>query len=405
MPTVRSPHGEAVALVDHHIHGVVTANLNRAAFELLISESGRPAPAGTSHFDAPVGLALRRWCGPVLGLDPRASPDAYIERRGQLGADAVNRLLLSSAGLELLFVETGHRTDEVASPPEMAALARADAFEVVRIEAVAESLARAIVEIGGDTAGWLSGVQAELEKAALSAVGFKTIVAYRHGFDLPVVRPPRRAVTGALDAWLSGRVGEDRLRLEAPVLIAEVLHQALEIAAAHGLPVQVHAGFGDTDLDLHRADPVVFTPWVRVAASLGVPVVFLHCYPYHRQAGYLAEAYANVYFDVGCILNYAGPSAGRVLAEALELAPFTKLLYSSDAFGLSELAYLGAVQFRRHLAAILDAFVDTGECGRDDAERFARLVGSENARRLYPVDRACRHRPVAAAPAGVPDRW
>ena len=416
MPFAGGGSAGEIPLVDHHVHGVVTGDLDRYGFELLISESGVPAPAGTSHFDSPVGVSMRRWCAPVLGLEPHAPAEAYLERRRELGADTANRMLLAAAEADLLFVETGHRGDEVASPPVMADLAGVPTFEVVRVEALAESLAREVAQEGGDTAGWLTGVRTALERAAGSAIGFKTVVAYRHGFDLPVIRPPRRAVSGALDSWLTEGVTDDRLRLDVPVLIAEVLHQALEVAAAHGLPLQVHAGFGDTDLDLHRADPVLFTPWVREAADLGVPLVFLHCYPYHRQAGYLAEAFPNVYFDVGCILNYAGPGARGVLAEALELSPFTKMLYSSDAFGLAELAFLGASQFRRNLVAVLSSFADAGECSASDAERFARLIGAENALRLYPVDRAQRHAPGAvpdgatsasgaAAGAHVPDPW
>jgi predicted TIM-barrel fold metal-dependent hydrolase len=401
----RDAGGRPVPLVDHHVHGVVTGDLGRDDVEVLISESGVAASGVASHFDAPVGLALRRWCPPVLGLEPHAAPDAYLARRAELGAEAVNRRFLAAAEVELLLVDTGHRTSEVATPAEMARLSGSDAFEVVRIEALAEALAQEVVGGGGDTAWWLDGVRGALERAAAGAAGFKTIVAYRHGFDLPVVRPPHRAVAGALDAWLTDLAPGQRLRLDAPVLVAEVLHQAIEVAAEHGLPLQVHAGLGDADLDLHRADPAVFTPWVRHAAERGVDVVLLHCYPYHRQAGYLAHVFPNVYFDVGCILNYAGPGARRVLAEALELAPFTKMLYSSDAFGLAELAYLGALQFRRHLGAILDGFVDAGECTRTDADRFARLVGAENARRIYPLARATRHSPGPGGPTRVPDPW
>ena len=31
--------------------------------------------AGTTRFDSQLGIAVRRWCGPVLGLSPDASPD------------------------------------------------------------------------------------------------------------------------------------------------------------------------------------------------------------------------------------------------------------------------------------------------------------------------------------------
>ena len=58
-----------VPLLDHHCHGVTTDDIDRDAFEALITESDWPAPDGTTHFDSQVGFAIRRYCAPVLGLE------------------------------------------------------------------------------------------------------------------------------------------------------------------------------------------------------------------------------------------------------------------------------------------------------------------------------------------------
>ena len=71
--------------------------------------------------------------------------------------------------------------------------------------------------------------------------------------------------------------------------------------------------------------------------------------------------------------------------EALELVPFTKQLFSTDAFGLAELYYLGALRFRTALARALGRWVEDDECSVADAERIASLIGVENARRIYKV--------------------
>jgi uncharacterized protein len=76
-----------------------------------------------------------------------------------------------------------------------------------------------------------------------------------------------------------------------------------------------------------------------------------------------------------------------VLAESLELAPFHKVLYSSDAFGLPELHYLGAAGFRRDLAQVTGAFVAGGLWSATDAERVSDLIGAANARRVYGLPR------------------
>lgn len=369
-------------LLDHHVHGVVDHDLDRPQFELLMNEGGMPAPAGTSHFDSPVGLAVLSRCGPLLGLDPDCGPEQYVEARTATGVAEVNRRMLRAADLDALLVETGHRPGDVVGPATMGELAGAPAHSIARIERVVEQLA----ELSTGPRDFCDGVGAALEDAAAGSVGFKTILAYRYGFDLDVRPSDRAEVLRAADGWFAEIASAHRRRLSSPVLLTHVLHAAVDVAAAHGLPIQVHAGFGDTDLTLHRSDPSVFTPWVREIGSRGGQLVFLHCYPYHRQAGCLAAVYPHVSFDVGCMLHYTGPSAGTVLAEAMELAPYTKLLYSSDAFGLPEFVYLGAVLFRRHLDRVLGGWVAAGDCSPSRAEDVRRLVERDNACRLYHLD-------------------
>jgi uncharacterized protein len=215
--------------------------------------------------------------------------------------------------------------------------------------------------------------------AAAGSAGFKTIVAYRGGYALDPTPPSARQVHTSAEAWFS--VGAERLA--SPVLLRHVLHLAIDAAGAHAIPIQAHAGFGDTDLTLHLADPSVFTPWVREVGARGVELVFLHCYPYHRNAGYLAAVYPHVSFDVGCMFHYTGASSAAVLAEAMELAPWTKLLYSSDAFGLPEFVYLGAMLFRRAMDRVLAGWVANGDCTEAIAQRIRTDVYADNARRVY----------------------
>jgi predicted TIM-barrel fold metal-dependent hydrolase len=375
----RVPIGE-LPLVDHHCHGVVPGDLDRRSFEGFINEGFDPAPQGTSHFDAPVGLAIRRWCAPVLELPTLPSPDRYLARRAELGAEEVHRRFLRSAGLESLLVETGYTAAaDVLSPAVMGSLAAAPAHEVVRLEAVAEAVARGGVE----AAAYPDAFARSLEAAAAAAVGLKTVVAYRGGFGFDPTPPSTREVVDAAARWLSK---DPPPRVEDPVLLRHGIWTGAELARDRGLPLQVHAGYGDPDLTLHLTNPSLLTDLVRALGKLAVDVVFLHCYPYHREAAYLAAVFPNVHFDVGQALNYTGPSAGRVLAEAMELAPFTKQLYSSDAFALAELHYLGAVLFRRNLGTILGSWVRRDECSAAEADRIAELLGRANARRIYRLD-------------------
>ena len=93
--------------------------------------------------------------------------------------------------------------------------------------------------------------------------------------------------------------------------------------------------------------------------------------PTTAAAGYLAQVFPHVYFDVGLATHHTGPRSPAVIAESLELAPFAKILFSSDGYGPAELHYLGALLWRRGMTRVLRAWVDEGDAGVADAERIA----------------------------------
>ncbi len=364
-------------LVDHHCHGVVRRDLDRTGFELLLTEAGPVGPLGGSAFDSQIGFAVRRWCAPLLGLEPHAEPDAYLERRAALGHGEVTGRFLRAAGLSALCVDTGFEPEPLLSPAELGEAAGAPAHEVVRLEQVAQAVAP-----GSTAAGFAGDVRAALAERARDAVGFKSVAAYRVGLDLAGERPSDAEVAAAAGRWLAEleRIGPD-----APARLAdETLHRFLIWCGVDlGRPIQFHAGYGDADVDLDRCDPLLLTRLLRALEPSGVPVLLLHNYPFHRHAGYLAQVFSNVFLDVGLATHNLGRGSRAIIAEALELAPFGKLLYSSDAFALPELYYLGALLFHRGLDDFLRAGVDDDSWTATDATRVAGLIASGNARRVY----------------------
>ena len=364
-------------LVDHHCHGVVTDDLDRAALEAMMSEGG-PPPPGVTAFDSPVGLAIRRHCAPVLGLEPHASPDDYVARRAELGGAEASRLLLRAAAPGTLLLDTGFHSDTILGVQDMAELSGAEAGEIVRLESVAEQLAADGVDPSLFGTVFADALARTVQERG--AVGVKSVVAYRTGFGFDPNPPSPVEVEMATTNWLA----DDPGRLADPVLERLLLWTAVEL----GLPIQLHVGFGDRDIRMHHNDPTLLTDWLHQVPDR-VPVMLLHCYPYVRQASYLAHVYPQVHLDVGLTLHFAGPvAAERILSEALEMTPFGKLVFSTDAFGLAELYHLGTSVFRSAFGALLDARVDDGEWALPDAERVARMVGVDNARRVYGLDEA-----------------
>jgi uncharacterized protein len=365
---------EVGPLVDHHCHGLVTDDLDRPEFEAMMNEANRPSPLGTSLFDSMLGLAVRRWCAPVLGLEAHVSADDYLARRRELGAHEVNRRLVTEAGIGTFLVDTGLTPERLTTPEQLAGLCGARSREVVRLEAVGQD----VLAAGTPVSGFAEAVREGLRGS--EAVGAKSIAAYRVGLSLPGRRPTDDELVAAL-----GEVRPDAsggYRIAHPVVNAWLAWTAVEL----GMPLQFHVAYGDNDVDLAECDPLRLTAFLRATEEHGVPVLLLHNYPFHRHAAYLAQVFDHVFMDLGLATHNTGALATTLLRESLELVPFGKFLFSSDAYGLAELYHLGALLFRRAMADVLGGLVEAGEMSLTDAERIGRLIGHENARRAYRLE-------------------
>ncbi len=358
-------------LVDHHCHGLVLRDLSRAEFEGLLNEAAGPSRLGTTLFDSMLGLAVRRWCAPVLDLPPLASADDYLARRTDLGCAEVSRRLLSGSGITEFLVDTGFAPASICSPAQVAELADGRAHEVVRLEALAEDLLASGVPA--------TDLAARLEQALseTTAVGAKSIAAYRVGLALPPSKPTYDDLATALRRMAPDASG--RYRLADPVVNGWLAWAALDA----DLPLQCHVGYGDSDLDLADCDPLRLTAFLRATEERQVPVLLLHNWPYHRHAAYLAQVFDHVFMDLGLATHNAGALATGIMRETLELVPLGKLLFSSDAFGLAELYFLGALMFRRALGGVLSDLIESDEIGQEDTARLVSLVCRDNARRVY----------------------
>jgi uncharacterized protein len=353
-----------IPLVDHHAHSLLRAHpATLDEFRGLFSESAdsrqwRHVATAVSYRRGIEQLAAKLGCEAteeaVLGFRLAAAPADYAAR------------LLRATGTEELYLDDGFPPPEVAfSVEEMSRIAECAARPVLRIERVAEE---ALAE-GADPPALRDRVREEVAGArSRGYVGLKTIAAYR---------------TGLAVARASGEEAEEALaaagaRLEAKPLVDLVLCEALEANAADPLPVQVHAGFGDADLLLPAANPALLKPLIERFRE--TPFVLLHCYPYVREAGWLAHVYPNVFFDVSLTIPHVARPA-EMLRQALELAPVSKLMYASDAARAPELFFLGALRWREALADVLPELPGDSEAG-------ARAILRENARALYGVEPA-----------------
>jgi uncharacterized protein len=359
-------HIAGVPLIDQHMHGCWLAAGDRRRFENSLNEANtEPLAEFDSGFDSQLGFAVRAHCAPLLGLPKHVDPQEYWQRRSQLSEAELARIFLPAAGVSDWLVDTGYAQD-VAGVTQVAEWSGGRAHEVVRLEQVAEQAAHA----PGDYASAFAGI---LHRRAATAVGTKSILAYRGGFDGDLTEPSAAEVAEAAGRWRDSGGG----RLDDRVLLRFGLHQALRL----GKPLQFHVGFGDRECDLHKANPLQLLEFLRHSGD--TPIVLLHCYPYEREAGYLAQAFNNVYLDGGLSINHLGARSPAFIARLLELAPFRKIVYSSDGFGPVELHYLGTRLWRNGIQRVLGGFVNDGDWSEADAMRVVDLIARDNAARIY----------------------
>ena len=292
-------------LVDHHCHGLVLDDLDRAAFEGLLNEAAGPSPLGTTFFDSMLGLAVRRWCAPILGLEPHASAEDYLARRRELGTEA-SHLLVAAAGIETFLIDTGINAGRLCSPADLAAMTGGQA-RGARLEALAEEL------LNKGTDAPISRMPSSRRCTTPPPVAAKSIAAYRMGLDLPADPPSRDALTAAVAHLRPSADG--RYRIADPVINAWLAWTAIKI----GMPLQIHIGYGDADIDLLHADPLLLTLFLRATEKHGPPVLLLHNYPFHRQAAYLAQVFSHVFIDVGLAVHNTGALSQTVIRETMEL--------------------------------------------------------------------------------------
>ncbi len=364
-----------IPLIDGHAHPLLPPTAAVAQPFARFFTEAHDAETITRH--APHTLFYRWAVRELAGLlGCTATDEAVTAARAALPFGDYLRRLLTDAGVTAVLVDDGYPRDGALPARVLAEAAGVRVRRLARIERLAEDLIPACADLDGLRTALITA----LERAAPELAGLKSIIAYRSGLILGTAdrADAARALEQVRADW-SGAPG----RLTAKPLLDDLLLTAAEWAVARGLPLQLHTGLGDRDIDLRLANPLHLRAQLEGGVLARLPVVLLHAgYPFVREAAYLASVYPNVYVDVSLAVPLlAGPGLTHVLEELLALAPVTKVLYGSDAWGVPEWFWLAARAARRALAAALAWLPE------DEARWAARRVLHDNAAELYRLPR------------------
>ncbi len=209
--------------------------------------------------------------------------------------------------------------------------------------------------------------------------GLKSIIAYRTGLEVSPLSRTADQGYQALDAIRRGLGGGSMKKLRDHLLC-----RALELCMEHDVPMQIHTGMGDFEVNLVLCRPSFLMDLLRFPTYRACRVLLVHTgYPYHREAAYMANVLPRVYCDVSEGIPFAGNAAKDILTGVMAMCPLNKICYGSDGFELPEINYISAKLGKRALAGALQELIDGDFLAEGEAEGVAAGILAGNARELY----------------------
>jgi hypothetical protein len=308
-----------------------------------------------------------------LGVD--VADLAAARREAAADYPAYVRGLFADAGIEQIVMDPAWPPGSAERVAEFARLSGCRVHLLFRIEPVVD----AVLEQAVGFEELLSQFDQEAADAAGRGVrGLKIAIAYRTGLAIDP------GVTAAAARASLAEQGPSQRR--AKPLRDYLTRRALRFAAEAGLPVQIHTGFGDSDLRLAESNPLLLEDLLRTPEARQVPIVLLHAgYPFVEQAAYLAAAWPHVHVDVSLVPQWAPARVADTLRRVLGLAPVERVLAGTDAWGPPEEFWAAATILREAWQQVEAEHAALGVPGAWLAAA-EQAVWEGNARRLYRLD-------------------
>ncbi|MBZ0187079.1 MAG: amidohydrolase family protein [Candidatus Obscuribacterales bacterium] len=364
-------------MIDNHAHSLRAdfLQMDKIDFRRAFSESNSLSLIENDICESTNYLYLLSKLQEKFDFD---TEDEFLCLRQNYTPEAYLAVLFDEVSLGAFLVDDGFSTDNFLCLNSLATLSGRPVFPILRLETLIESLFADVSSLASLEAEMLWQIASE---AKSGLVALKTIIAYRGGF--PLVSVNRNEAELDFDNLKSGN---GKLRLSGAALHHYLIGLAFEQAGDLDLPVQIHCGFGDTDLDLARVDPALLMPVFRESRYGHTRFVLLHCFPFVRQAAYLGSVFANVYMDLSLASFLLSGLTDDLFYEALSVMPTSKLLAGTDGHTTPETHYLGALNCKRSLARALARFEGDAMLSAFECERLGKNVLFGNARSLYRLE-------------------
>ncbi|KAL6141892.1 hypothetical protein ACLB2K_060178 [Fragaria x ananassa] len=354
--------------VDAHAHNLVAVDSSFPFIKAFSEADG----AALSH--APHSLSFKRSLKEVAELyGCEKSLEAVEEHRRVAGVEAISSRCFLAARISALLIDDGLKLDKMYGIDWHKSVAPV-VGRILRVESLAEQILDEGLP-GGSS--WTLDVFTEtfvgkLKSLADKIFGLKSIAAYRSGLEISTHVNRKDVEEGLSEVQQAGKP----VRISNKSFIDYIFTRSLEVAVLFDLPMQIHTGFGDKDLDLRLSNPLHLREVLedkRFSKS--------HDKRFHIQ----------VYLDFGlAIPKLSVHGMISSLKELLELAPIKKVMFSTDGYAFPETFYLGAKKAREVVFSVLREACADGDLSIPEAIEAAKDIFSQNAVQFYKIDLAVR---------------
>ena len=366
-----------IPIFDHHAHALFYENIWRTSpMEPYFTEAYDPVilEQHVKH-----NLYFRRSVRELADFyQCEAAHDAVLQARQQWNYQDLTQKMFAACNISHWLIDDGIWSEQLMSVKESQDFVGVPAYRVLRLES---ELAKLLHQFDSPQK-LLSAFAEHLHKSAPEVVAFKSIIAYRTGLDIH--HHHASALERSFSELKRNLKSGQTPRINDKTLLDEALWVGLQVAKEHQKPIQFHTGYGDPDLDMRLANPLHLRAILEDNSLLGLKVVMLHCYPYVKEAGYLAAVYSGAYLDLGLTIPYTSVNAMKTsVAEALHLSPISKVLFSTDAQRSPEVYYLACRWGRKAIGDVLVQTVQDGDLTDVEAMWAAECILQKNAATLY----------------------
>ncbi|MGD0637359.1 MAG: amidohydrolase family protein [Nitrososphaerales archaeon] len=377
-------------IIDHHCHpwSEDTKQITKEAFINLMNMGGLSAeeardPENAVHSDfTPMGRQILHLMAEFLGCSPKLSD--VIEARNKRAATnywGYCGELFYDAGIEGLFVDDGYSEVSVGSGLARNNLEEFEALLTVPMRRVAriEPRFQTAVDESSSFDDFVSRFDQSLEDAVRKqrVIAFKSVIAYRSG--LHIENPTDDEVRKDYERSKATRARD--VKHIRDWYVRRVIAKCSDL----GTTFHIHAGMGDIDVVFDQCNPMQLYGLLKDPETRKTKIFLVHGgYPFSQEAAFYANALKNVYVDLSEMIPFASvPGAIEKTTQILDMAPPARVVFGSDGVVIPEIHWAGAKIGRRVLEESLSAFVRTGVYDEDEAHQAAKMVLSENARRVY----------------------